>query len=112
MKSESPNPGDGSLNNLLNEWKIDSALPPRFSEAVWRRVERGEPLVASPFELLQNWIERTTPRPAFVVSYVTSLLLVGLMAGYWQAHVKSERATETLGVRYVQMVDPYQRIHH
>ena len=112
MKTELPGSNEASLNALLSQWKLDSALPPRFAERVRKRIERDAPNSTAPLALLWNWLTHAALRPAFAVGYTTILLLAGLTVGYWQAHVKAERAAESLGVRYVQMVDPYQRIHH
>ena len=51
-------------------------------------------------------------RPSLAISYVTVLLLGGLLAGYWHAQVDNARATQELGARYVQMMAPYQALPH
>src|SRR5262245_5335671 len=115
MKSETPNRDDGRLNQLLHEWKVDSSLPPRFSEQVWRRIERQQELdapAAGPLANLQMWIAAAFARPSVVVSYATVLLVAGMLAGFWQAHITSRQTTEALSARYVQRVDPYQTPHH
>ena len=33
---------DEPLDAVLRGWKVDSALPPRFQEQVWRRIARAE----------------------------------------------------------------------
>jgi hypothetical protein len=111
MKSETPNRDDGRLSQLLQEWKTDASLPPRFNERVWRRIESQNP-AASPSLNLRTWIALAFARPSFAVSYAVILLAVGLLAGIWQGHSTSQRAAETLSTRYVQRVDPYQTPHH
>ena len=111
MNRENPNPDDASLSRVLREWNVKTPLPPRFQETVWRRIEhRDEPL--SIWKLLTGRISAALARPSLAVSYVTVLLLAGLVAGYWQARVTREHFGEAMSDRYVQMVDPYQRSPH
>jgi hypothetical protein len=56
----------------------------------------------------QDWIAHLLVRPSLAVGYAVILLLAGVAAGSWQARVGAQRASETLGSRYVQMLDPYQ----
>jgi hypothetical protein len=58
---------------------------------------------------MMEWLSQGMVRPALAVSYLAVLLLTGLGAGYWQARTESVRASEELGARYVQLMDPYQR---
>lgn len=109
MSEDHPIEKDEALSKLLKTWKPEAQLPPRFQEAVWRRIESAE--AARPPSLLQTitiWIERTLARPALAVSYVTVLLLTGVGVGYWHAEDKTAHAESELRTRYVQTVDPYQ----
>lgn len=99
---------DPALSKLLREWKSDAQLPPRFQEQVWERIALEESVGASPIAIFWSWLTKSAVRPSFAVSYATILVLVGLATGLWQAHIKSDRAEQTLSTRYVQMVDPYQ----
>jgi len=110
MKPENSGHDDAVLSGLLREWKVDSDLPPRFSEQVWRRIERGETAATfSPWASLWNRIAQAFARPSLAAGYVAVLLLAGLAAGYFQARIGTERVQDELSTRYVQMVDPYQR---
>ena len=42
MKNNEPGNHDDALRNVLKEWRTDASLPPRFQEAVWRRIEQAE----------------------------------------------------------------------
>ena len=44
MKKELP---DEALPALLQDWKVDAELSPRFSEGVWRRIAEREAKVLS-----------------------------------------------------------------
>jgi len=113
MKPENPMQNDAALRQVLRQWKVDAHLPPRFQEGVWRRIERSEPPVPAPaWLLLVQRLTAALARPSLAVSYVTILLLAGLLAGYWQVRITRAHLDETLGSRYVQMVDPYQNPHH
>ena len=113
MKNDASSGENTALRKLLLDWTIEpTLLPPRFNERVWRRIAESGQYAAPPWTFLRNWIQETFARPAAAVGYVTVLLLAGLIAGSWQAHVISDRASMTLGLRYVQMVDPYQMPQH
>jgi hypothetical protein len=108
MKTETPGSNDGALDRLLHEWKVETTLPARFDEQVWRRIALAEAPAKSPFAVLRNWIAQTIMRPSFALSYATILLFAGVLGGFWQANAVAQQAEETLRSRYVQMVDPYQ----
>lgn len=104
---ENQEPGkDGQLRNALREWVVDTKLPPRFQEEVWRRISREKDLRPPSFRrVVIRWIEAIFSRPALAGSYVAVLLVAAVTAGFWQGH--GTRASEWR-VRYVQSVDPYQ----
>ena|SRR5436309_4388618 len=109
MKPELPTDPDKSLHRALREWEIKEPLPPRFGERVWQRIAREEAQAPANFwTLLSNWLAHALARPALAASYVTVLLMVGLLAGYWHAQSEKARTLESLSARYVQMLDPYQ----
>ena len=108
MKPQIPNDTDSQLGKLLHEWKVESPLPPRFEEQVWRRVARADEPAVSPLFAIRKWIAQLVVRPSFAYSYATILLMAGLLGGFWQAQAASHRTSETLRARYVQTVDPYQ----
>ena len=108
MKSPNPSPEDKPLTELLHQWKVNASLPPRFEEAVWRRIERGQaPPVLSMWDVISRWIGTTLPRPAMAAAYVAVLLVIGGSVGWTQAHEKTARVKEELGQRYVRVLDPY-----
>jgi hypothetical protein len=113
MKADNPKQSDEALRRVLREWKVEAQLPPRFQEQVWRRVERNESPQATP-KWLGLWQRLSTAlaRPSLAVSYVTVLLLAGLLAGYWQARATRAQVDETMGARYVQMVSMFENPHH
>ena len=103
---------DEGLRQVLHQWKVDAPLPPRFQDQVWRRIERTEAEVQIPaWVLLWQRLSAALARPTLAVSYVTILLLTGLLAGYLQVRVTRAQADENMGARYVQLVDPFQNPH-
>ena len=113
MKVEPTSQPDPALHGLLREWKVTETLPPRFEERVWQRLARnesGQPTSIGAL-VIGRWLAALT-RPSTALAYVTALLLLGLVGGYWEAHQQNEQAEASLGARYVQMLDPYQMPHH
>ncbi len=97
---------DEPLNTFLQEWKVETPLPPRFQEEVWRRIERAEAKPASP--LLRRLLASVLPRPRFALAYFGLVLAAGIAAGSWAAQIKSSRMEADLSQRYVQSIDPYR----
>src|SRR5262245_24643621 len=109
MKENDPAGKDEALSKLLRTWKPEAQLPPRFQEAVWRRIETGDTdLKVSVWQNLRARIEAAFARPALAAAYVAVLLFAGVSAGYWRAEDRSAQVESELRSRYVQNVDPYQ----
>ena len=111
MKTNNSNENDTSLRALLQEWKPEASLPPRFQEQVWRRIERAETAPVPSVSLatvLANWLTNLLPRPALATAYVAVLLVIGASVGWSQARQETARVTGELSARYAQTVDPYQ----
>jgi len=99
------------LDRVLREWRVEAPLPPRFQEQVWQRIERAEVRAVSLAEALRAWLAAAFARPAFAVAYVSVLAVAGLALGFFQASQKSAQLERQLEARYVQALDPYQRLH-
>jgi hypothetical protein len=113
MKPKDSNGLGDSLRQALREWKVDASLPPRFQEGVWRKIERSQARPEVPDWLaLFRYFSALLRRPALAFAYVTTLLLVGLLAGYWQSQVANAHTEEMLSARYIQMLDPYRNSTH
>lgn len=99
---------DQSLRRILRQWTVDTPLPPRFHEQVWRRIARAETQPATtPWDRLSRWIEVLLPRPQCAFSYVAALLVLGIAAGSLAAQVRAKHLDADLGMRYVQSLDPF-----
>ncbi len=99
---------DQGLGKVLRQWTVDTPLPPRFQEQVWRRIARTDTRRAPSFwASLSRWVEVLVPQPKFAFSYVAALLLLGVVAGSVAAQATTRRLDADLGSRYVQSLDPY-----
>jgi hypothetical protein len=79
MKENNNQSNDPQVSSLLREARVSPALPPRFQQNVWRRIEDAEAPVnsASWLDTLANFILR----PRFAVAAAAVLLLAGISAG-------------------------------
>ena len=109
MKPNQTPEDDQSLRQVLRQWTVDTPLPPRFQQQVWRRIARAETQTApTPWAWLSRWVEVLLPRPKFAFSYVAALLVFGVAAGSLAAQATTRRLNADLGLRYVQSLDPFQ----
>lgn len=110
MKPDIPMNADEPLQKVLSAWRVTAPVPPRFAEAVWRRIESAETEAAvTPWTVLVNWMVRAMSRPSLAKAYVAVLLLMGVAGGYWHVREATSSLDKTLASRYVQAVDPYQQ---
>jgi hypothetical protein len=95
------NPDDSKLSDLLRESRESPALPPRFRENVWRRIEDAEAPIES-----GSWLEAIAAlvlRPRFAFTTVTALVLAGVLLGTYEgAHTARQHEQE----RYLALVAP------
>ncbi|MGA2658894.1 MAG: hypothetical protein ABSH34_15435 [Verrucomicrobiota bacterium] len=97
------------LDALLRQWTVEAGPPPRFQEQVWQGIARAEARRAPGFRAgLLRLVEVVLPRPEVAFGYVAALLVLGIAAGSFAAQLKSNRLQATLGLRYVQSLDPYR----
>jgi len=105
------NPNKDPLDGALAEWRVREPLPPRFQEQVWRRIaDAGAEGTTTRWTIFENWLRLAFARPAVALACAAVLLALGSGTGWWQAHEKSARIQSELGSRYVQSLDPYQKM--
>ena len=110
MKKNNPSDDDKALHDLLKEWKVESSLPPRFQERVWRRIETEEaqPVPAfAPWAAIRKWIADYLPRPSLAIAYVAVLLAAGAGVGWTRAQHETQRVNTQLSQQYVHALDPF-----
>ena len=103
MNPETFSPEDAKLGALLREMRANPALPPRFQESVWRRIERAETTPAP------SWFDTLAARlfrPRLALAGFAAVMLLGALLG---ANAGSAQAGLTMQGRYVTAVDPYQK---
>lgn len=102
MNPANPNPDDAKLSALLRESRSTHALPPRFREGVWRRIEESE----SPAVQRVSWLEALAAwalRPRFALAAAVVLICAGSLVG---AREGREAARHDAQNRYLASVAP------
>jgi hypothetical protein len=96
------NTEDIPLQTLLRESRTTPALPPRFQQNVWRRIEDAE-APAKPASWLDTLVVLIL-RPRLALATVAALVLAGVLAGVqegWQA------ARHDARMNYISSVAPH-----
>jgi hypothetical protein len=110
MSTETSKNDSDSLGELLKSWKVEASLPPQFRDRVWRRIARAEEKSAWP---ISAWLPRLAEvaasllrRPLGATAYVSTLLVVGSMAGVWRSDHYANRTEAAWRMAYLQAVTP------
>jgi hypothetical protein len=104
MNKENINPADAKLGALLRESRIAPALPPRFQESVWRRIEDAAASSKSIGSVA--WLDALAAlmlRPRLAFATVAALALVGVLLGTYQG---TQVARQDAQARYLAVVAP------
>lgn len=104
MNNEPDNTDEARLRSLLREARPAPPLPPRFREAVWRRIEHEDAgtSAAAPLawmDALAEWLLR--PRLAWAA--ISATLLAGVILGVSAGMSAAKREAQ---FRYVAAVSP------
>ncbi|MGA2802469.1 MAG: hypothetical protein ABSE97_08910 [Verrucomicrobiota bacterium] len=104
MNKENTNPADAKLGALLRESRIAPALPPRFQESVWRRIEDAvAPSISTGSVSWLDALAALTLRPRLAFATVAALALAGVLLGTYQG---TQVARHDAQVRYLAVVAP------
>ena len=96
--------GDPKLVKLLRESRPAPSLPPRFREAVWRRIERAPSHSRSlPFAERLDRAAAWLLRPYRAMAVVAAMILVGVALGIAQG---TSGANELAKRQYIAAVSP------
>ena len=95
---------DAKLGALLREARVSPALPPRFQEGVWRRIEEA----AAPVKVTVGitWLEALVTlvlRPRFALATATVLIVAGALLGVRDGN---QMAKQDAQARYLAVVAP------
>jgi hypothetical protein len=105
---------DSELCQKLAAWRIEERLPPDFRQRVWKRIAARE---AGNFDprwltwlgsLLISAAQVSVPRLARTAIAIG--LLIGTTTGVVEASRWNSATWNRLETKYVQSIDPYQRI--
>jgi hypothetical protein len=104
MNKENTNPTDAKLGALLRASRVSPALPPRFQEGVWRRIEEAAAPVKSSDSIA--WLDALAAlmlRPRLAFATVATLALAGVLLGTYQGTQVARQDAQT---RYLAVVAP------
>ncbi|MBI5388039.1 MAG: hypothetical protein HZA90_25525 [Verrucomicrobia bacterium] len=104
MNEEHLNAEDARLRTLLQRSRPAPPLPPRFREAVWRRIERQEPRATADSPL--GWLDTLAEwllRPRLALAGAAALLVAGAVAGVFTGLTAAKHEAQA---RYVAAVSP------
>jgi hypothetical protein len=104
MNTKHLNPQNDQLGALLRASRPSPSLPPRFQEAVWRRIEEAE----APAKSARNitWLDALAAlvlRPRYAYATVMALVLVGALLG---AREGNQMAKQDAQARYLAVEAP------
>jgi hypothetical protein len=90
-------PQDGpQLSSLLRQVRISPDLPPRFQQAVWRRIEDTEAAEAP--ARLGSWLDalvNSILRPRLAIALTAILLVAGAAVGTLQGQQMARHAAQS-----------------
>ena len=107
-------PSDSELREKLAAWRIEGSLPDDFQQQVWKRIAVREAANSglswsSLFERLLIFGQGFSV-PRLTLTVVLVGLFVGTVSGVVQASRWNSTTWNRLEAKYVQSIDPYQRI--
>jgi hypothetical protein len=104
-------PSDSELREKLAAWRIESRLPDDFQQSVWKRIAARE--AANIDSAWLTWLGFLAPRLSvsrLALTAVIAGLLIGTTTGVLEASRWNSATWNRLEAKYVQSIDPYQRI--
>jgi hypothetical protein len=104
MKQENIQSDDARLGTLLRASRVDPALPTRFQEGVWQRIEEADASAPTPGGMA--WLDALAAlvlRPRFALAAAAVLIVAGAMLGVREG---SQVAHQDAQARYLAAVAP------
>jgi hypothetical protein len=104
-------PSDSDLREKLAAWRVEARLPEDFQQRVWKRIAAREAANIDSAWLteLRIFAARFSV-PRLALTAVAAGLLIGTTAGVVEASRWNSATWNRLEAKYVQSIDPYQRI--
>ena len=105
---------DSELREKLAAWRIEAQVPRDFQQRVWKRIAVREAANIDPAWLI--WLKSllisatgvSTPRLALTA--IVGALFIGTTTGLVEASHWNSITWNRLEAKYVQSIDPFQRI--
>ena len=107
-------PSDSELREKLAAWRIEARLPHDFQQRVWKSIAVREAANVDPPWL--TWLgsrlisATRVSVPRLALRAVVIGLLIGTTTGVVEASRWNSAAWNRLETKYVQSIDPYQRV--
>ena len=105
MNKENINPSDTKLGALLRASRVSPALPPRFHEGVWRRIEEADAPVKSTAGI--TWLDALVTlvlRPRLALATAAVLIVAGALLGVRDGNLMAHHDAQA---RYLAAVAPH-----
>ncbi len=103
MRTERSKDNEALLSRLLRDSRLaPPALPPRFQESVWRRIERSE-VADTPGLGWADWLVERLLRPRLALAGLAALLLASSAAGVLSGVASARQSAQA---RYLSAVAP------
>ena len=105
---------DSELREKLAAWRIEAQLPSDFQQRVWKRIAAREAGNVDPPRLI--WLRSLSISttqvsvPRLALTAIAIGLLIGTTTGVVEASRWNSAAWNRLEAKYVQSIDPYQRL--
>ena len=105
---------DSELREKLAAWRVEAGLPQNFQQRVWKRISMRDAADVDPPWLiwLRSCLISATQAslPRLALTSIAIGLLIGTTTGVLEASRWNAATWNRLEARYVQSIDPYQRI--
>jgi hypothetical protein len=105
---------DSELREKLAAWRVEARLPRDFQQRVWKRIAtREEGDVEAPWLMWLNGLLISAARvslPRLAMTAVVVGLFIGTTTGMVEASRWNSLTWNHLESKYVQSIDPFQRI--
>ena len=104
-------PSDSDLREKLAAWRIEARLPDNFQQRVWKRIAVCEAAnIDSPWLTWLGILAARFSVPRLALTAAVAGLLIGTTTGVVEASRWNSATWNRLEAKYVQSIDPYQRI--
>jgi hypothetical protein len=96
---------DPRLHALLQDWRPEVELPPRFEAEVWQRIALAQEKGSDFWSF--DWLWRMTCQPRLAFAIVITAVLLGTGLANVQAEQHYHQAMAASKSRYIHSIDPF-----